>query len=81
MNHVLHSAPRPRVRHLLGKLVAWIGWSLLCVLAYCVCQGMFGGYPQVDSFLLTTIGMVLISALGAFAWIRDEIRQLRDDHD
>jgi len=58
-----------------GKTVATIGWAVLCVLAYFICQGALGGYPAYNTFLLTSIAMIVIGLLGGFAWILDEHRQ------
>lgn len=56
------------------RLLAAVVWTVLGLLAYCVCQGMFGGYRQIDSHLLTTLGMIAIALTGGLAWIVDERR-------
>lgn len=63
----------------LGRLLVGTGWTLLGLLAYFVCQGMFGGYPQVDSKLLTTLAMIAIALTGGITWIVDERRPHDDD--
>ncbi|MEJ1109526.1 MULTISPECIES: hypothetical protein [unclassified Kribbella] len=54
-----------------GVVVAWT--------LYCVCQGMFSGYPKYHSQLLSIVGMVLIALTGGIAWIIDEHRMHDDD--
>ena len=61
------------------RLLAAIAWTALGLLAYFICQGMFGGYPQVDSPLLTTLGMIAIALTGGIAWIVDERRPHGDE--
>jgi hypothetical protein len=61
------------------RVLAGICWTVLGGVAYCICQGMFGGYPQVDSKLLTTLGMIALALLGGIAWIVDERRPHDDD--
>jgi uncharacterized membrane protein YphA (DoxX/SURF4 family) len=68
------AARRPLVRALLT--VAGVIGGLFC---YFVCQGMFAGYPQYHSDVLSIIGMVLIAATGGVAWVVDE-RRIRDDN-
>jgi hypothetical protein len=72
------SAPQSPVRGLL-RLLSAAAWTLLGALAYVVCQGMFGGYPQVHSELLTTLGMIAIALTGCVAWIIDERRSHGDE--
>jgi hypothetical protein len=48
--------------------------------AYFVCQGMFTGYPQYGSTVLSYVGLFLICATGGFAWIIDH-RRIDDDDD
>jgi hypothetical protein len=68
------AARRLAVRALL-TIVGIIG-GLTC---YNICQGMFAGYPQFHSDVLSIIGMVLIAATGGVAWFVDE-RRIRDDN-
>jgi hypothetical protein len=46
---------------------------------YFVCQGMFSGYPQYDTNLLSYIGLGLIIMTGGVAWYVDERRSHDDD--
>jgi hypothetical protein len=76
MNTDAQTAPNARrlvVRALL-TVVGVIGGTF----CYFVCQGMFAGYPQYHSDVLSIIGMVLIAATGGVAWLVDE-RRIRDD--
>jgi hypothetical protein len=41
---------------------------------YFVCVGVFAGYPQYHTELLSDIGMILIAAMGGIAWIIDARR-------
>jgi hypothetical protein len=68
------AARRPAVRALL-TVVGVLG-GLFC---YFVCQGMFAGYPQYHSDVLSIIGVILIAATGGVAWLIDE-RRIRDDN-
>ncbi len=61
------------------RLVAAGAWTALGLLAYCVSQGMFGGYRQIHSQLLTTLGMIAIAVTGGIAWIVDERRPHDDE--
>lgn len=60
----------------LALTIVGIAGGLVC---YFVCQGMFAGYPKYHSALLSTVGMILISAVGGAAWIVDERRSHDDD--
>jgi hypothetical protein len=46
--------------------------------AYFVCQGMFSGYPQYGTGVLSYIGLFLICATGGLAWFIDQ-RRIDDD--
>ncbi|MFI6744153.1 hypothetical protein ACIBI9_65805 [Nonomuraea sp. NPDC050451] len=61
------------------RLLAAAAWTVLGLFAYLVSQGMFGGYPQVHSGLLTTLGMIAIALTGGIAWIVDERRPHDDE--
>lgn len=61
------------------RIVAAVAWTALGLVAYFICQGMFGGYPQAHSKLLTTLGMIAIALTGGIAWIVDERRPHDDD--
>ena len=45
--------------------------GLLC---YFICQGMFSGYPEYHTDILSDIGLILIMAVGGMAWIIDHRR-------
>ena len=61
------------------RLFAVVGWTASGLLAYFICQGMFGGYAQIHSELLTTLGMIAIALTGGIAWIVDERRPHDDE--
>ena len=72
-----------RVAHGVGRLLARTVLTVVGVvvawLLYCVCQGMFSGYPKYHSHLLSIAGVVLIALTGGIAWIIDEHRMHDDD--
>jgi hypothetical protein len=68
------TAGRIAVRVLLT--IAGIIGGLFC---YFVCQGMFAGYPQYGTGVLSVIGLLLIMATGGAAWIIDHRRIDADD--
>ena len=68
-----------RFLRLIGRILASVGWIVCGTVAYFICQGMSGGYPNIHSRALTRLGMVLIAVTGAVAWIVDERRD-DDDH-
>ncbi|WP_433475032.1 hypothetical protein ACQPZP_41250 [Spirillospora sp. CA-142024] len=70
---------RPAPVRLARRLSTTTAWTALGTVAYLVCQGMFGGYPQVHSALLTTLGMVAIALTGGITWIVDERRPHDDE--
>jgi hypothetical protein len=61
------------------RLCAAVAWTASGLLAYFICQGMFGGYTQIHSELLTTLGMIAIALTGGIAWIVDERRPHDDE--
>jgi len=67
------------VRRLLARTVLAVGGVVVGWLLYCVCQGMFSGYPKHYGRLLSIAGMVLIALTGGIAWIIDEHRMHDDD--
>ncbi|MER5182374.1 hypothetical protein ABT009_29160 [Streptomyces sp. NPDC002896] len=69
----------PSSVRLVLRLLAAVVWTVLGLLAYFVCQGMFGGYRQIHSQLLTTLGMIAIALTGGIAWIVDERRPHDDE--
>lgn len=74
------SAPRPltagRVIIRATLTMAGIAGALFC---YFVCQGMFAGYPEYGTEILSWVGMLAIMAAGGAAWIMDHRRIDRDD--
>ncbi|MCX4704550.1 hypothetical protein OG252_12185 [Streptomyces sp. NBC_01352] len=72
-------SPLPAPVRVVGRLLAAIVWTVLGLLAYFVCQGMFGGYRQIHSQQLTTLGMIAIALAGGLAWIIDERRPHDDE--
>jgi hypothetical protein len=75
-----HTQARPltagRIIIRVAATIAGIIGGLFC---YFVCQGMFAGYPRYRTDLLSWIGMLVIMAVGAAAWIVDHRRIDRDD--
>jgi hypothetical protein len=61
------------------RLLAALAWTALGLVAYFICQGMFGGYPQAHSAVLTTLGMIAIALTGGITWIVDERRPHDDE--
>lgn len=51
------------------------------VFLYCVCQGIFAGYPQYHTNVLSLIGLFLVAATGGAAWIIDHRRIDADGRD
>ncbi|WP_405863706.1 hypothetical protein [Streptomyces sp. NBC_00005] len=70
------SLPMP-VRVVL-RLLAAVGWTVLSLFTFAVCEGIFAGYPQFHTPLLTTLGMIAIALIGGITWIVDE-RRAHDD--
>ncbi|MFI6833775.1 hypothetical protein ACIBG5_42150 [Kribbella sp. NPDC050241] len=68
-----------RVRRLLARTVLTVVGVVVAWLLYCVCQGMFSGYPKYHSHLLSVVGMILIVLTGGIAWMIDERRMHDDD--
>ncbi|MFI7067202.1 hypothetical protein ACIBL3_39845 [Kribbella sp. NPDC050124] len=68
-----------RVSRLLARTVLTVVFVVVAWLLYCVCQGMFSGYPKYHSHLLSIVGMILIVLTGGIAWIIDEHRMQDDD--
>jgi hypothetical protein len=49
------------------------------VLSYVVCVGIFAGYPQYYTNVLSIIGVAVLALTGGVAWIIDERRFDADD--
>jgi hypothetical protein len=73
------SAGTHGVRRLLARTVLTVVGVVVAWLLYCVCQGMFSGYPKYHSQLLSIVGLILIVLTGGVAWIIDEHRMHDDD--
>jgi hypothetical protein len=69
----------PAARRLVVRALLTVAGVIGGLFCYFVCQGMFAGYPQYHSDVLSIIGMVLIAATGGVAWFVDE-RRIRDDN-
>ncbi|TCO17238.1 hypothetical protein EV652_11866 [Kribbella steppae] len=67
------------VRRMLTRTVLTVVGVVVAWLLYCVCQGMFSGYPKNHGHLLSIVGMLLIALTGGIAWIIDEHRMHDDD--
>ena len=70
--HRRSSRPAP-VRVLL-RLLYVLGLILLGNLLFWTSDGIFSGYPQAHSGLLSTIAMIAIALTGGVIWIVDERR-------
>jgi hypothetical protein len=64
------------------RFVARVLWTVVGVVValflYGVCQGVFAGYPQYGTDVLSYIGLALIVLTGGAAWIVDQ-RRIDDD--
>ena len=56
------------------RLLYVLGLILLGNLLFWTSDGIFSGYPQAHSALLSTIAMVAIALTGGVVWIVDERR-------
>lgn len=74
--------PRParRVLRYVGRTFLTLAGVVVALFTYFVCQGMFSGYPQYGTNILSYIGLSLVSATGGLAWIIDH-RRIRNDDD
>lgn len=72
-------ASPPTVVRIVLRLLAVVGWTVLGLLLFGVCEGVFDGCPQFHSQLLTTVGMIAIALTGGIAWIVDERRPHDDE--
>jgi hypothetical protein len=64
------------------RFVARVLWTVVGVVValflYFVCQGVFAGYPQYGTDVLSDIGLALIVLTAGAAWIVDH-RRIDDD--
>jgi hypothetical protein len=44
------------------------------ILIFALCQDVFAGYPQYGTDIMTYIGLTIVMAVAAFAWIIDHRR-------
>ena len=72
-------SPRPAPVRVLLRLLYVLGLILLGNLLFWTSDGIFSGYPQAHSELLSTIAMVAIALAGGVIWIVDE-RRHRDEN-
>jgi len=63
----------------LRRLLYVVGLILLGNLLFWTSDGVFSGYPQAHSGLLSTLAMIAISLTGGVIWIVDE-RRHRDEN-
>jgi len=70
---------RPLYVRALLRLLYVLGLVLLGNLLFWTSDGIFSGYPQAHSGLLSTIAMVAIALAGGVIWIVDE-RRHRDEN-
>ena len=66
--------PRPLYVRALLRLLYVLGLVLLGNLLFWTSDGIFSGYPQAHSGLLSTIAMIAIALTGGVIWIVDERR-------
>ena len=72
-------SPRPAPVRILLRLLYVLGLILLGNLLFWTSDGIFSGYPQAHSALLTTIAMIAIALTGGVIWIVDERRHHDED--
>ena len=65
------------LRFLTRALLTIVG-VIVGLFLYFVCQGVFAGYPEYHTELLSILGMILIALTGGVAWIIDERRSDAD---
>ena len=69
-----------RVRRFVARALWTVVGLVVALLLYFVCQGVFAGYPQYGTDVLTYIAVALIVLTAGAAWIIDERRIDDDDH-
>ena len=70
--------PQTSARRSVARLLLTILGVIVGVLLYCLCQGVFAGYPKYHTHALSLIGLVLVCLTGGVAWVLDE-RRIDDD--
>jgi uncharacterized membrane protein YccC len=73
------TAARP-VRRLVARALWTVVGVVVAMLLYFICQGVFAGYPQYGTDVLTYIAVALIVVTAGAAWIIDQRRIDDDDH-
>ncbi len=58
-----------------------VGFTILGILAYCISDFMFSGYPQFGTNVINLVAIILMVAGAAVVWIVDERRHGRDEDD
>ena len=66
--------PRWSLRRFVTRGLLGAAAVILGTFCFFLCQGLFSGYPQYHTDLLSIIGMFLIAGTGAAAWIIDHRR-------
>lgn len=68
-------ATRPlRAGRILARILLTIAGVIGGLVCFFACEGMFAGYPQYASGVLTIVAMFLIMAVGGAVWITDHRR-------
>ena len=71
-------AVEPKRRNWLVRSLRMLAFIVAGIVLYSICIGMFGGYPQFHTALLTWIAVIGLSVGAGIIWIIDE---RRDDDD
>jgi hypothetical protein len=61
-----------------GRIVVKTLWIIVGViggiLIFALCQDVFAGYPQYGTDIMTYIGLTIVMAIAAYAWLIDHRR-------
>ncbi len=63
------------------KWVQGFGFTILGIVAYCISDFMFSGYPQFGTNVINVVAIVLMVVGAAVVWIVDERRHGHDEDD
>ena len=66
---------------MLLTLLRRTGWVVLGVLLYAMCINVFTQYPQYHSAFLTWVGVIALSVIAAFVWLREELPSKDSDEE